>query len=99
MLRLYPVEESPQNMMRLIRILAQALMAVRAFKVRTFFCLVSVALGISAITVIVATTEGAFHEAYLMVERFGPDSLMVIAGSDEARAVGQRTKTITLADV
>ncbi|MBF0495932.1 MAG: ABC transporter permease [Deltaproteobacteria bacterium] len=86
-------------MMRLIRILAQALMAVRAFKVRTFFCLVSVALGISAITVIVATTEGAFHEAYLMVERFGPDSLMVIAGSDEARAVGQRTKTITLADV
>jgi putative ABC transport system permease protein len=72
---------------------------VRAFKLRTFFCLVSVALGISSITIIVAATEGAYKKAYDMVDLFGPDSLMIIGGSDEARAVGKREKTLTLDDV
>lgn len=80
-------------------ILRQALKAVGAFKLRTFFCLTSVALGIGAITVIVAATEGAFKKAYDMVELFGPDALLVLGGSDEARATGQREKTLTLDDV
>lgn len=33
-------------------------------KLRTFFCLISVALGIASITVIVATTEGAYKKAF-----------------------------------
>jgi putative ABC transport system permease protein len=86
-------------MEHLIKILAQSMRAVVAFKLRTFFCLISVALGIASITVIVAATEGAYKKAYDIVEIFGPDSLLVIAGSDEARAVGQRQKTLTLDDV
>ncbi len=86
-------------MERLLRILSQSVRAVTAFKLRTFFCLISVALGIASITVIVAATEGAYKKAYDIVEMFGPDSLLVLGGSDEARAVGQRQKTLTLDDV
>ena len=84
---------------RLFKILFQSIRAVRAFKLRTLFCLVSVALGISSITVIVAATEGAYKKAFEIVDRFGPDSLLVISGGEEARAIGQRHKTITLDDI
>ncbi len=86
-------------MKRLFNLLSQSLRAVRAFKLRTFFCLLSVALGISSIALIVAATEGAYKKALELVARFGPDSLLVFGGSDEARAAGQRQKTITLDDV
>jgi putative ABC transport system permease protein len=84
---------------RLFTIVFQSIRAVRAFKLRTLFCLVSVALGISSITVIVAATEGAYKKAFEIVDRFGPDSLLVLSGGEEARAVGQRQKTITLDDI
>ncbi len=84
---------------RLFKILYQSIRAVRAFKLRTFFCLLSVALGISSIALIVAATEGAYKKALELVARFGPDSLLVIGGSEEARAAGHREKTITLDDV
>ncbi len=83
-------------MERFFKIFQEAAIAVRAFKLRTFFCLASVALGISSITIIVAATEGAYQQAFEMVERFGPDSLMVLGGSETTRAVGHREKTITL---
>jgi putative ABC transport system permease protein len=86
-------------MERLSLLLIQSFEAVKAFKLRTFFCLVSVALGIAAITIIVAATEGAYKKAYDIVASFGPDSVMVMSGSEEARAIGQRDKTITLDDL
>ncbi len=86
-------------MERITLLLIQSFEAVKAFKLRTFFCLVSVALGIAAITIIVAATEGAYKKAFDIVASFGPDSVMVMSGSDEARAIGQREKTITLDDV
>ncbi len=86
-------------MERLVNILKQSVLAVAAYKLRTFFCLISVALGIASITVIVAATEGAYKKAYDIVAIFGPDSLLVVGGSDESRAVGQRQKTLTLLDV
>lgn len=84
---------------RFIKIISQSIRAVRAFKLRTFFCLISVALGIASITVIVAATEGAYKKALEIVARFGPDSLMVSSGGEEARAIGLRQKTLTLDDV
>ena len=86
-------------MNRFLNNLAQSIRAVLAFKLRTFFCLVSVALGIGAISVIVAAVEGAYKKAFDIVALFGPDSVLVLGGSDEARAVGQRDKTLTLDDV
>ena len=86
-------------MARLLKIISQSIKAVRAFKLRTFFCLLSVTLGISSISIIVAATEGAYKKAFEIVARFGPDSLLVFGGSEQARAAGQRQKTITLDDV
>jgi len=77
----------------------QSLLAVRAYKLRTLFCLLSVALGVSSITIIVAATEGAYEKALDIVEKFGPDSLLIFGGSEEIRALGQRQRTLTLDDV
>ncbi|MCI0470018.1 MAG: ABC transporter permease, partial [Nitrospirae bacterium] len=86
-------------MARLSRLVMQSVRAVKAFRMRTFFCLVSVALGIASIVIIVAATEGAFKKADEIVARFGPDSLLIFSGGEEARAVGLRQKTLTLEDI
>ena len=83
---------------RLIKILSQSLQAVVALKIRTFFCTLSIAIGISAITIIVAATEGAYQKAFEIVETFGPDSTFIVGGSEKSRGVIQRQKTLTLAD-
>lgn len=87
------------SIFRFIDISLHSLQAVRAYRLRTFFCILSVALGISAICIITASTEGAYKKALEIVDRFGHDSLMVHSGSAEARALGQRNKTITLQDI
>ncbi len=86
-------------MQRNLRLLRQAFEAVVAFKLRALFCLLSVALGIAAITIIVAATEGTYQQAYQIVDQFGPDALLILGGSEEMRAIGHRDKTISLDDV
>lgn len=86
-------------MINITKIASQSIKAVRSFKLRTFFCLISIALGIAAITTIVAAVEGAYKKAFEIVARFGPDSLLVFSGGEEARALGLRTKTITVDEV
>jgi putative ABC transport system permease protein len=81
-----------------MNILSQALEAVIALKLRSFFCTLSIAIGISAITIIVATTEGAFKKAYDIVDIFGPDAVLIVSGSEESRAIARRVKTLTLGD-
>jgi putative ABC transport system permease protein len=83
---------------RLIRILTQSLRAVLALKLRSFFCALSISIGISAITIIVAATEGAYQKAFEIVETFGPDAIFIVSGSEESRGLGRREKTLTLAD-
>ena len=86
-------------MERALRIFLQSAKAVRSLKLRTFFCVLSVALGIAAITVIVAAVEGAYKRALDMVDRFGPDSALVFGGEQRQRALGLRQRTLTLGDV
>jgi putative ABC transport system permease protein len=85
-------------MNRLLNILSQALDAVIALKLRSFFCTLSIAIGISAITIIVATTEGAFKKAFDIVDVFGPDAVLIVSGSEESRAIARREKTLTIGD-
>lgn len=86
-------------MERFFRIMSQSLRSITAYKLRTAFCLMSIALGISSITLIVAATEGAYKKAIEMVDRFGHDSLLIFSGGEEARAIGQRQKTLSLYDI
>jgi len=85
-------------MNRLLNIIGQAFRAVAALKLRTFFCVLSIAIGISAITIIVAATEGAYQKAFDIVASFGPDSILIVSGSEESRGIARREKTLTLAD-
>lgn len=66
---------------------------------RTIFCLISISLGISSITLIVASVEGAYQKAYQIIDMFGADSVLIFGGSLSKRAVGKRSKTLTLNDV
>ncbi len=85
-------------MHRILNIFSQALEAVIALKLRSFFCTLSIAIGISAITIIVATTEGAFKKAFDIVDVFGPDAVLIVGGSEESRAIARRVKTLTIGD-
>jgi len=84
--------------MSLLASLNNALKAVAAFKARTLFSLISVALGIAAVTLIVASVEGAYKKAHDIVIKFGPDSLLVFSGSQTQRAFRERPNTMTLDD-
>jgi putative ABC transport system permease protein len=80
------------------RILGMALGALWAFKLRSFFVVLAVALGIAALTIIIASVDGARRKALEIVEWFGPDAVLVFGGNIETRAVGQRTLTLTWDD-
>jgi putative ABC transport system permease protein len=80
------------------RMLCMAGLALAAFKLRSLFVILAVAFGIAALTIIIASVDGARHKAMEIVEWFGPDAVMVVGGNIEQRAVGQRTTTLTPAD-
>ncbi|MGB7918491.1 MAG: ABC transporter permease [Desulfobacterales bacterium] len=80
------------------RIGQMALTAVWAFKLRSFFVVLGVALGIASLTVIVAAVDGAERKATEIVKWFGPDTALVLGGDIQSRAVGQRTLTLSFKD-
>ncbi|MEO5360420.1 MAG: ABC transporter permease [Nitrospirota bacterium] len=86
-------------MTRFANNIKSAAYAVLSFKLRTFFCLFSVSLGIASITVIVASVEGAYKKAYDFVEKFGPETILIFGGSAEQRANGEKMKALTLSDI
>jgi len=80
------------------RIGQMALTALWAYKLRSFFVALGVALGIASLTVIVAAVDGAERKATEIVEWFGPDAAFVLGGDIQSRAVGQRTLTLSFKD-
>lgn len=72
--------------------------ALRAFRLRSFFVVAAVALGIAALTVIVAALEGAERKAEEITEMFGPDAVLVLSGRPLRQAVGERSLTLTAGD-
>ncbi len=80
------------------RIGQMALTALWAFKLRSFFVVLGVALGIASLTVIVAAVDGAERKATEIVKWFGPDTALVLGGDIRSRAVGQRTLTLSFKD-
>ncbi|WP_428566122.1 MAG: ABC transporter permease [Solidesulfovibrio sp. DCME] len=80
------------------RIQRMAALALWAHKARSCFVIAAVAMGIAALTVIVASVDGARRKALEIVDFFGPDAVMVIGGDIENRPVGQRFNTLTWAD-
>ncbi len=80
------------------RIGEMALTALWAYKLRSFFVVLGVALGIASLTVIVAAVDGAERKAMEIVKWFGPDAAFVLGGDIQSRAVGRRTLTLSYKD-
>ena len=89
-------------MLRALRLLPRvagfALDAVLAYRLRSVFVILAVALGIAALTVIVTAIDGANRKALEIVDMFGHDAVFLLGGDIESRAVGKRTLTLTWDD-
>nr|WP_075354943.1 ABC transporter permease [Desulfovibrio sp. DV] len=80
------------------RLQHMAWLALLAHKARSLFVVAAVAMGIAALTVIVASVDGARRKALEIVDFFGPDAVLVLGGDIENRPVGQRVNTLTWSD-
>ena len=75
------------------RVQRRAVQALLAHKARSLFVVAAVAMGIAALTVIIASVDGARRKALEIVDFFGPDAVLVLGGDIENRPVGQRTNS------
>ena len=66
------------------RICRMAATAIWAYKLRSFFVVAGVALGIASLTVIVASVDGAQRKAFEIVKFFGPDAASSSAETSRA---------------
>lgn len=80
------------------RIQVMAWQALLANPTRGLFVAAAVALGVSAVTVIVASVDGARQKALEIVDFFGPDAILVVGGDMKNRPVGQRVNTLSWTD-
>ncbi|MDY6821742.1 MAG: ABC transporter permease [Deferribacterota bacterium] len=67
------------------------------YKIRLFFSILSVSLGIGTMALIVASIEGANKKAYEIFDVFGPDAVLVIGGGNTSNPFS-RGKTLTIDD-
>jgi putative ABC transport system permease protein len=87
------------GMYRVFGMIKNAFRAVSVSYMRTFFCFLSVVLSIATIVLIVASVEGAYYQALEIIEKFGPDSLLIISDSSQNSSPRLRNLTLTLDDV
>ncbi len=80
-------------------ILKNSFIAIKYYKLRTFFSILGIALGIASLSIIVAAVEGAYKKAYEVVESFGPDSILIFGGKQEKKGIRNRNKTLTINDL
>jgi putative ABC transport system permease protein len=71
--------------------------AIIFYKIRFFFSVISVSLGVGAVALIVASIDGANKKAYEIFDVFGPDSVLVIGGG-RTEGPASRSKTLTIDD-
>ncbi|NPA13059.1 MAG: FtsX-like permease family protein [Aquificae bacterium] len=86
-------------MEKFLYILKHSFIAVKEYKVRTFFSIIGIAFGVASLSIIVAAVEGSYQKAYQTVEVFGPESILIFGGSREEKGVRQRKKTLTMYDI
>jgi putative ABC transport system permease protein len=83
---------------QLLRIFRQAMMAIRANWASSLFIMGAIGLGIAALTVILASMEGAGRKAGELAAKFGPSAINIIGGNLVEQAMAQRPMTLTWED-
>lgn len=81
------------------RIFTQSAMSLAVYKARTFFIVAAVAMGIGALTVIVAAMGGASRKAEELADTFGPTAIFIAGGNLMYQPMGNRPKTLTWEDI
>lgn len=82
-----------------IRSFHLALVSLWRFKLRSVLILVAVALAVTALTIIVATMEGAERKAEELAVNFGPTAVNVVGGDVTGQTLGTSPLTLTWDDV
>ena len=81
------------------RIFRLSLQAFAAHKAQSAFVISAVALGISALTIIVAAFDAATVKADALVKDFGPEAIFIAGGNSVEVPLGNRPLTLTLQDI
>lgn len=81
------------------RSLQLAMAALWRFKLRSILILFAVALAVTALTIIVATMEGAERKAEELAVKFGPTSVNVLGGDFTGQTLGRVPMTLTWDDI
>ena len=87
------------NLRQFYRLFLQAQRAIRAYWTNSVFIVCAISLGIAALTVILASMEGASRKAEELAAKFGPTSINIIGGNLVEQAMASRPMTLTWDDV
>ena len=87
------------SLMRLSRALGLAVQALLRSGLRSLLTLAAVALAVAALTIIVATMEGAERKAREIADYFGPTAVNVVSGDMTGQKLGRNTLTLTWDDM
>lgn len=86
------------NLRQTYRIFRQACLSIRACWASSLFIAGAISLGVAALTVILASVEGAERKAEELAVKFGPTAINIIGGNLAEQAMNQRPMTITWED-
>jgi putative ABC transport system permease protein len=84
---------------KLFNIFFEAVSGVMAYRLRTFLSVFSIALGIAAVTLVVAAVNGAYKSISELINAFGPDTVMIVGGQRNVSVMGYRSMTLTVDDI
>lgn len=82
--------------MKLLRLAKVSLNACNRNRLRTFFMMLGVIIGITALTVIVSLSLGTQKEVMKKVQKFGLDEISIFPGAGKVLGVPGESPTITL---
>ncbi len=81
------------------RSLQLAALSLWRFRLRSMLVVFAVALAVTALTIIVATMEGAERKAEELAVKFGPTAVNVLGADYEGQSLGRSAMTLTWDDV
>ena len=84
--------------MRVLRIAGVGVKALAAHKLRTVLMMAGTLVGVAALTVVMAMSEGTERKIMKRIENFGHDAIMVPAGGGKRPGPDMATTTLTLQD-
>mgnify|MGYP005809782621 CR=1 FL=1 len=84
-------------LLKLIILFLEALKATKSYKLRSFLSIISIALGLTGVTLVTGSIYGAKVKIYELLDQFGSDAILIIGGS-QTMGFFKRLKSLTFDD-